>query len=292
MVDPLVQDATWVVEAYVEAVIEAFTHGRTSTENTFLGFQNTDDKNWVIAFAHFVQDGVPYRIVAQYSMSYGAITALSVATGFSPVDDIFNAWNQKVRPRPGGLNAGEKSPYYGLDLAKIDPATHLLSLGGAGLRVIDYTRDLSIVTVDVFDAEGQPQRFTVPGTPPEDRGGFYRQVRGQRYEWIPATSVQLNGKETALLYYVGDDGRIARVVQGRFKGAIPLCPGLSIQFGDRVRDQVEAWAQENGLAAYRSCELVFNSSANGNVLDEVVSLANRVSFTISNGRATSAAVWR
>ncbi len=290
MVDPLVTEPTWVVEAFVEAVMEAFTHGRTGQEHAFIGFQNTDDKNWVIGFVHVVQDGVPYRIVAQYSLSYGAVTALSMATAFSPIDDIFNGWNQKQRPRPG---LGTKSPYYGVDLARQDPEQNALALGGDGIRVIDSSRALSTVTVDVADADRNLVRMEVPGLPPDDRGGYLRQIRGERWEWVRATSVQLNGKETAQLYYVDEeDGRIGRIVEGRFKSPVQLCPGLNIEYGDRVADKLAAWADTAGLRAYRQCEVVFNYSANGNVLDGVVSLTTRVAFTISNGRAVSVAVWR
>jgi hypothetical protein len=39
------------------------------------------------------------------------------------------------------------------------------------------------------------------------------------------------------------------------------------------------------------CELTFNYSANGNVLGEVVSIGNRVAFTVQDGRAITASVW-
>ncbi len=95
-----------------------------------------------------------------------------------------------------------------------------------------------------------------------------------------------------MLFYVEPGDRIGRIVQGRFKGAIELCPGLEIRFGDDVRAKVDAWAAARGVRAYRTCELTYNYSENGNVLDEVASLANRIAFTVSNGRATSVAMWK
>ncbi len=290
MVDPIVTEPTWVIEAFVEVVLDALTHGRTEQEHAFVTFQNTDDKNWVIGFVHVVQDGVPYRIVAQYSLSYGAVTALSMSTGYSAIDQVFNSWNQKQRPRPG---SGTKSPYYGIDLARQDATQNALALGGDGIHVTGSSRVLSTVTADVVDGEREAHSFEVPGTAPDDRGGYLRQIRGERYEWVRATSVQLNGKETAMLYYVDEaDNLIGRVVEGRFKNQVTLCPGLTVGYGDRVREKVQAWSETAGLRAFRQCEIVFNYSANGNVLDNVVSLANRISFTISNGRAISVAVWR
>ena len=292
LVDPVVLQETWVVEAFVEGAIHAYTHGRTGLEHSYTFFQNTDDKNWVIAFAHFIQDGVPYRLNVQYSLSYGALTALGLGISYNEIDAILNDWNEAVRPRPGGLAGGTKSPYYGIDLSKQDPDTHALALGGAGIRVLDFDRDLGIITVKLLTADREFVEVSVPGTDVGDRGGYLRQIRGERYEFVPAYAVQLNGKETSMLWYVEPGDRIGRIVQGRFKGAMELCPGLEISFGDNVRKKVDEWVQQRGLQAFRSCEIVYNYSTNGNVLDYVVSLANRIEFTVSNGRATSVAVWR
>ena len=47
-----------------------------------------------------------------------------------------------------------------------------------------------------------------------------------------------------------------------------------------------------GDDAYEDCEIVFNYSENGNVLDSVASLNNKISFVTVAGRATTAAIWR
>ena len=291
-VDPVVLEETWVVEAFVAAVIDAYTHGRADLQHGHTFFQNTDDKNWVIAFAHFIQDGVPYRFNVQYSLSYGAVTAMGLGTGYNEIDGYLNAWNEAVRPRPGGLGGGVKSPYYGIDLARLDPSTHNLALGGDGLRILEFDRDLDIVTFEMVTADRQLVELSVPGTDIADRGGYLRQVRGERYEFVPAYGVQVYGKETVITFYVEAGNRIGRVSQGRYKGTMELCDGLEIAFGDNVRRKVDDWVSTRGLQAFRSCEIVYNYSENGNVLDGVSSLANRIQFTISNGRATAAALWR
>ncbi len=291
-VDPAVLQETWVVEAFVAGVIDAYSHGRGALEHGHILFQNTDDKNWVIGIAHFIQDGVPYRMNVQYSLSYGAVTALGLGIGYNEIDLVLNDWNQEVRPRPGGLQGGEKSPYYGIDLSRQDSDTHSLALGGSGIRVLDFDRDLDIITVKLLTSEREFLEFSVPGTDIEDRGGYLRQIRGERYEFVPAYAVQLNGKETSMLWYVEAGDRIGKVVQGRFKHPMELCGGLEVSYGDNVRKKVDAWVARRGLQAFRACELVYNYSENGNVLDGVVSLANRVSFVVSNGRATSVSVWR
>ena len=70
-----------------------------------------------------------------------------------------------------------------------------------------------------------------------------------------------------------------------------LCDGLSISHGDHVRGRLMAWELLDP-DGYRDCEVVFNYSENGNVLDGVASLRNRVSFTTIDGRAVTAAIWR
>ncbi len=293
-VDAIVTEPTWLIEPFVAGVLEEFTHGRSNAELTWIGFQNTDDKKWVIGQASFLQDGVPYRITAQFSLNYGALTAITVSTGFSPIDELYATWNEEIRPRPG-LGA-KKSPYYSIDLAKQSPGDNPLALGGDGIRIDEYRRYLNMFDIRVTGLDGDSRTlvpFTVPGVAAADQGGYTRQLRGERFEWVPATVIQLYGKETFLAFYVDEaDSKIGRVSESYFKGRVPLCAGLDIAYGDYVRDRVEAFTAQKGLDAFRACEIVFNYSANGNVLDSVASLANRVSFTVVNGRAVAAAVWR
>jgi hypothetical protein len=95
-----------------------------------------------------------------------------------------------------------------------------------------------------------------------------------------------------MLFWVEADGRIGKISEGGFKHPIELCPGLSISFGDDLRGKVEEFVATKGAAAWQACDIVFNYSANGNVLDEVASLTNQVSFYASNGRAYQANIWR
>lgn len=299
-VDPKVLEPTWQVEAFVSGVLEQFTHNRTRQNHAYVFFENTDDKNWVIGTLRVMQDGVPYRITAQYSMSYGAVTAMNVGVGGSRIDEIYDAWNAEARPDPADARR-TKTPFYSIDLAQLAPNQNPLALGGEGIEFVDFDRHLSIITVKVALPGGDPVEIKVPGSHPDDRGGFSRQLRGARFEFIPAYGVQLNGKETSMLYYVEkvikesprrEVYEIARVSMGGYKGSLELCPGLEITFGDYLVEEIESWRASAGLQAYRDCEIVFNWSENGNVLDSVVSLANRISFTAYNGRSGAVALWR
>ena len=79
-----------------------------------------------------------------------------------------------------------------------------------------------------------------------------------------------------------------------FKGPVELCDGLQIRYGDDLPRTIKAWqeASENGATAFRDCELVFDYSADGTVLDGVTSLHNKISFVAIADRAVTARVWR
>ena len=109
---------------------------------------------------------------------------------------------------------------------------------------------------------------------------------------MPANVVQLSGREAGFIAYVEADGLIGRIGTGGFKQPMSLCPGLSISYGDDIREEVKAYVDTIGVDAYRECEIVFNYSDNGNVLDAVASLTNRVSFVTINGRAVQVDIWR
>ena len=68
-------------------------------------------------------------------------------------------------------------------------------------------------------------------------------------------------------------------------------PGLPIRYGDDVKSKLLAWERSVPVNSYRDCEIVFNYSPNGNVLDSVASIANRRSFIVVDGRAVTASVW-
>ena len=109
---------------------------------------------------------------------------------------------------------------------------------------------------------------------------------------MPASVIRVSGRETGMIFYIEADKRIGRVAEGGFKRPVSLCPGLDIAYGDDIREKVEAFTAQAGVDAYRQCEIVFNYSANGNVLDGVASITNRVSFVTVNGRAVQADMWR
>jgi hypothetical protein len=285
MVDPRIVEEYFIVEPFVDAVLSAFSHGECDSAGAFKYFQTTADRRWSIGDAHFIRNDVPYRLQVQYSLNFGAVTYVSVERGFSEVDEIFHT----LRSTLGGTE-----PFYSLDLAL--QVTNPYGLGGTAITVNGFDRQLTTldVTLQTLLPGGMAGTIdlTVPGDPIEDRNGYLKQIHGERWEWVPADVVRLFGKETVQRFYVEADGAIGRVDQVNLTGAIELCPGLSIRFGDDVPAKVQAWTEENGSRAYTDCDLAFNYSPNGNVLYSVVSIANRRMVEVANGGAVSAAVWR
>ena len=292
-VDPKVIEASWLVESLTDALLEIFSHGHANDELAVKRFFNTDDKRWSVGYANFIIDGVPYRLIVQFSLNFDALTSVIVSKGYTTFDEIFNSWNDRVREDP---TFGEKSPYYGIDLGRASPSDNYLALGASGIEVKGFDRKLNTLDINIYKAAGadgsEKLSLTVRGSPIEDRNGYLRQIRGQRWEFVPANVVQLYGLETALAFWVEANGKIGRISEGGFKHPVNLCTGLSISFGDDVREKVDAFVASKGTAAWQACDLVFNYSINGNVLDEVVSLTNQVSFATSNGRAIQANLWR
>jgi hypothetical protein len=92
-------------------------------------------------------------------------------------------------------------------------------------------------------------------------------------------------------YWIREDGTIGKVENRLFKGELELCAGLPIRYGDDVQEKLLAWERTVPVNAYRDCEVVFNYSPNGNVLDSIASIANRRSFIVVDGRAVTASVW-
>lgn len=283
VVDPRVSNPVFLLEPFVDAVLQAFSHGESEGPEAFKVFRTTDDQRWCIGIANFKHGGVPYRIQVQYSLNFGAITAIFVERGFNRVDEAFNAVAEIA-----------SKPYYDLELASSD--AHPLGLGGDGVIVRSFNRQLDTLDVTLKkprpDGSTEDLEVTVSGSPVQDMNGYQRQIRGQRFEWVPADVVRLYGKETYATVYVEQDGLIGRVDFGTFKGTMELCPGLPIQYGDDVAQMVSDWSRRVPQATYADCELVFNRSANGNVLDDITSLKYRQRLVVVAGRAVSASVWR
>ena len=291
MVDPKIIEPTWIIEPFVDVVIDHFTYGKVTGPTVYKAFRNTDDRKWVIGYAHFIEAGVPYRLTVQYSLNYGAITAITIGRGYSEIDELLVSWNDDLR-EPLGFQM-PTYPYYSSDLGTWSPEQNPFALGGDGIEIGTWDRQLNTMQVQLKQpGTMEKMALTVPGNPIEDRNGYLRQIRGERFEWVPANVVQLSGREAGFIAYVEADGLIGRIGTGGFKQPMSLCPGLEISYGDDIREKVQAYVDEIGVDAYRECEIVFNYSDNGNVLDAVASLTNRVSFVTVNGRAVQVDIWR
>ncbi len=292
MVDVRVLGDVSLIEPFVASVLSALSHGGSDQADAFTVFRTADTLRWSIGRSHFMVDGVPYRLMVQYSLYFGAVTYITVERGYSETDALLNntsSWLTSVMGMP-------EIPHYELWMSQVDG--NPFGLGGDGIRVTGFDRQLETVEVDLVDAfsyytdEMVTTSMTVAGSPLRDQAGFTRQIQGERYEFIPANEVYLYGKESSLLFFVEADGTIGKIVQPVFKGSMSLCPGLEISYGDDIRRKFMAWEALVGRDAARDCEIVFNYSENGNVLDSVASLREKVSLVTIGGRAVTAAIWR
>ena len=299
LVDPDVVQPLYVVEPFVDAVLASISHDASEEPSSHKLFRTTDNRKWSIGFANFMQDGQPYRIVVQYSLFFGAVTSVTVEAGFSAIDQVINQQNDFLR-----MAMGQSEPYYTADLVDIGSDVNPIGLGGRGIGVDRINADRSLQMMPIFvtinaDWDSEANDFVrktyaldVSGRTWDDRGGYTRQLRGERFEFIPADEIMFYGEDTYMVLYVRrEDGAIGRVDMTTFKGGISLCDGLIIDYGDDVRKKVDAWARERPLTSFESCEIVYNYSENGNVLDAVVSLSRRIAIGTSGDRAISVSMW-
>jgi hypothetical protein len=275
-VDPKVLDPIYLIEPFVDSVLFAFSHGESDAVGAVKSFRNTEDKRTSVGQVSFRRAGVPYRLAALYSLNFGAITSVQVSRGESAIDRVIDEGR-----------GGAPTPYF--EAPEMLGGT-VVSLGSTGIKVDAVDRQLRTLSVSV-NGLAAPTALQVSGSPLADASGYLRQIRGQRYEFVPSDQVNFFGKETFLVLWVRQDGSIGKVENRQFKGALELCPGLALSYGDNVQEQILAWEQSVSPSEYRNCELTFNYSANGNVLGEVASIGNRVSFAVVDGRAVTVSVW-
>ncbi len=280
-IDPRVDTELFVLQTFVDAVLDVFSHGASERAATQKFFRTTDDQRWMIGSAHFLQNGVPYRIQAQYSLNFGALTAVFVERGNGEVDRAVEAHLDVLAPA---------AAWYGAE--QVTQAGNPLGLNGTGVTVRGFDRKLQTLGVSVARPGQDPLDLVVSGDPRADNNGYLRQIRGQRFEFVPADVVRLFGKETIQVLFVEADGAIGAVELREYKGAVDLCAGLEVRYGDDVRRSLEAWAASVTPNTYSDCEVVFNYSPNGNILNEIVSLKNKVKLTVVADRAVTVTYWR
>lgn len=303
VVSPNVGDPVYLIEPFVRTVMKHFTLGATDRPDAVVSMRSTNNQRWSIGLSDFVVDGVPFRLVVQYSLNYGAVTAVTIERGRSEVDSLFDRLNALV-----WVNPAERPLLYNLSAIDVrmqtNAARNPFRLGGRGIQVGAPNRELGMVRVRLaatLDGSAQPTalQLWVPGTRIEDREGFLRQVAGERFEFVAAHEVMLYGKETQQVFHVSERGAIVRIELLNYSGAPRLCEGvatdgsadLRIGYGDDIRAKAEAWRARVGERAYRDCNLVFNYSEDGRVLSSVASLQYRIAFGTQAGRSTSVARW-
>lgn len=292
LVDPAVLVDVNLIAPFVDAVTAAFSAGKSDAAEAVTQFQTTEDLRWSIVSSSFTQGGLPYRVVVQYSLNFGAVTSVSVERGFSEMDEIINSYTTYERAELGY----PAFPYYSLRLSKEGEGPY--ALGGDGISVEEDGYDRVLKTLDVklkkrVGSDWVDASMTVPGTSRvADQGGYTRQINGERYEFVSADCVNLYGKESYVIACVDADAALGYVEQLSFKETLNLCRGLPVAYGDDVRRLVDEWSNTVTLAEYRDCDLAFNYSANGNVLLSVASLSNKIRIDVTAERAVDAAIWR
>ena len=273
-VDPKVVDPVFLIEPFVDSVLFALSHGESDGAAAVKAFRTTDDARWSIGSASFLRAGVPYRLSAQYSLNFGAVTFVEASRGGSAIDRVI----EQGRAAPA-------TPYF--EASEL-LSSGLVSLGSNGIQVTGFDRKLATLTIGVAGAASE---LSVSGSPMQDVAGYSRQIRGQRYEFIPSHQVNLFGKENFVVAWVREDGTIGKLENRQFKGSLELCPSLPLRYGDDVQAALLAWEATVPPEQYRDCDLVFNYSENGNVLLDVTSIAYRRSFDVVDGRAINVSVW-
>jgi len=277
VVDPRVTDPIYLLEPFVDAVLSAFSHGETDAAGAVKAFRTSADKRTSVGLSSFRRGGVAYRLGALYSLNFGAITTVQVSRGESIIDRVIDE----------GRGASPTTPYFEAEQML---AGTLVSLGSSGFAVDSADRQKETLSVTVSGLAA-PTQLEVSGFPLEDVSGYLRQIRGERFEFVPSHQLNLFGKETALVVWVREDGSIGKVEDRQFKGQLELCPGLPIAYGDDVQRELLAWEALVSPSEYRDCDLAFNYSENGNVLADITSIGYRRSFALIDGRAVTASVW-
>jgi hypothetical protein len=65
-----------------------------------------------------------------------------------------------------------------------------------------------------------------------------------------------------------------------------------LSYGDEIMPKIQEWQESVSTSQFLNCELVYNYSENGNILDSVVSLANKTGIRVVGNRVKAADVWR
>ncbi len=301
-VDGRVLDPIFLVEPLLDVVADVFTYDGAIQAGAVKTFGSTDDKRWSWVDVSFKRtgDNLPLRLEVQYSMNFGAVTAVFVGKGHNMVDTVFDDLRNDINRVTGSTDA-----FYTLAMSQPDTLgdtyANPYALNGSGIRVTAFDRQLATLSVTLATRRAPETgtetvtgltRLETSGDPMDDQNGYYRQVAGSKYEWVPADVVRLYGRETVMSFFVEADGLIGRISQSMFKGNIDLCPDFGIHYGVDMPTAVEQFRADVTPEVFANCDLVFNYSANGNVLLSVSSLNNRVQIGVTDNRATSAAIWR
>jgi len=297
-VNPDLPKKTFLVAPFVEAALLVLTGGHSDEPLSVLYTVPSDDSLYVIGRAHFTIDGVPYRVFAQYNFVFGGIVYLGMERGFNSNDAPVNAAAAEFAKVVPALASNYYEHWLGLMPLNGYPFPNPFALGATNISVTGVDRQLNMLNVEIAstDGEGAPKTYKlkVRGAHIDDGSGFDRQTEGETSEFLRSHAISFDGRETALQVHVDANGTVQQTTQFTFKGPVYLC-GVGtppeIVYGQDVRATLDAFARQNPQA-YRDCGIVFNYSPNGNVLNSVASVINKVSITLSGGRAVTVSAWQ
>ncbi len=298
MLDPAIADPVNLIEPINDAVLDIFTYGEGIAgpgKRTFRTFWTREDRRFSSGGVDFFKDGELYNMQSHYAFNYGAVTTVTLARGTNHIDDIFDNLNVAANQA-----LGENNPFYSIHVSKDSELLDFvnpLGLGGDGVTVHGFDRelntlDVTIRTVTALGLPGTSVTTKVLGYPRVDQNGYYKQIGGQTYEFVPADIVVLEGRAGYFAFYVEADGRIGRILEGAIKGRIELCDDLWFGYGDDLQAGILEWKANVPSSAYLNCELIYNYSENGNVLNSIASIANKTSISVEGGRVRGVWIWR
>ena len=292
MVDPDLLSDVVFNELFLQSTLLYLTHGMILPPNPGqILYRTTEDNRYLVARAHFLQREagnklVPYRLELIYNQESHHIAWVNIGVGHNDMDTISNENNTTSLVPSDYPAAFHMEPSIG----------GFLSIGQNTVRDLRPSNTPGYIRATIYNpltATSFP--IVVQGEYKAD-DGYLKQTGGSQFVFEPAHRLELRGRETTLILYVGTNGNISRAVMPDYKGPHILCAPpntefLFINYGADVPKTIEAWKSRVSKESYDWCSFAFNYSSNGQILEGVASLTYQSEVYLINNRSVTAARW-